>query len=62
LRRVTIAVALAMTLAAVFYNLVTCAVLFHDGITPLISMLAVGFGGYMALSEWLMLRAARSRL
>lgn len=39
-------------------NVVAAAVLLGDGTIPLISMLAVGFGGYMAMTQWSALRRA----
>lgn len=60
MRTVTVSVALLITVLATVYNVVACAVLFKDGITPLLSLLAVGFGGYMAFAEWGMLRERRS--
>ena len=59
LRTATVSVALLITLLATGYNMVTCVVLFKDGITPMLSLLAVGFGGYMAFAEWAMLRSRR---
>ena len=59
LRTATVSVALLITLLATVYNVVACVVLFKDGITPLLSLLAVGFGGYMAFAEWAMLRSRR---
>jgi hypothetical protein len=59
LRTATVSVALLITVLATVYNVVACAVLFRDGITPLLSLLAVGFGGYMAFAEWGMLRERR---
>ena len=59
LRTTTVSVALLFTLLATVYNLVTCVVLFKADITPMLSLLAVGFGGYMAFAEWAMLRARR---
>lgn len=48
--------ALTMTLVATIYNLVTCGVLLQDGVTPLLSLLAVAFGGYMVITHWATLR------
>ena len=59
LRTATVSVALLVTLLATIYNMVACVVLFKDGITPILSLLVVGFGGYMAFAEWAMLRARR---
>lgn len=59
LRTATISAALLITLLATAYNGVACVVLFKDNVTPLLSLLAVGFGGYMALAEWGMLRCRR---
>ena len=59
LRTATVSVALLITLLATIYNMVACAVLFKEGITPILSLLAVGFGGYMAFAEWAMLHPRR---
>ena len=59
LRTATVSVALLTTLLATAYNAVACVVLFRDNVTPLLSLLAVGFGGYMAFAEWGMLRSRR---
>lgn len=53
------AVALAVTLAATALNLWVCFKLLGVGITPLMSALAVAFGGYMAIYEWRLLQRFR---
>jgi hypothetical protein len=44
--------ALAITLAATALNLLVSVKLFAIGLIPLMSLLAVGFGGYIAAYEW----------
>jgi hypothetical protein len=56
-------VALTVTLTATVLNLVVCAKIVAAGALPLMSLLAVGFGGYIAVYEWRLLqhfRAARA--
>ena len=50
--------ALLITIAMTLYNLIAVIVLMRDGITPLISMLAVAFGGYIAFGQGSMLKSS----
>ncbi len=59
LRTAAVSVALVVTVLATAYNAVACVVLFKDNVTPLLSLLAVGFGSYMALAELGLLRSRR---
>jgi hypothetical protein len=45
---------------ATAYNVVVAAILFQAGVMPLMSLLAVAFGGYMAMYLWKMLQAMPS--
>ena len=56
-RRGWIMLSLAIMLSAVIYNLMVCLKLFNLGITPLISLLAVAFGGYAVFYQWAILRS-----
>ena len=53
-------VALLVTILATALNLVVCFKLFGAGIMPLMSALAVAFGGYMAVYEWRLLQQLRA--
>ena len=48
--------AIALTLATVALNLYACGLLLHVGITPLLSGIAVAFGGWVLYDEWQALR------
>ena len=54
-----IGVALILTVAATVYNGVVAGVLFSMGILPLLSILAFGFGGYIAAYEYRLRKQAR---
>lgn len=51
-----VGVALLLTVVATAFNLYVVAKLFSVGVMPIISLLAVGFGGYIAFYEWTVLR------
>lgn len=51
--------ALVLTLAATLYNGVVVGILFSMNILPLLSILAFGFGGYIAAYEYRLLKAAK---
>jgi hypothetical protein len=51
-KRPLLAFALTITLVATILNLVVAARLLGIGVIPLMSMLAVAFGGYIAVYEW----------
>ncbi|MGH7213799.1 MAG: hypothetical protein ACREIT_03430, partial [Tepidisphaeraceae bacterium] len=55
-RRALLALALLVTLVATAFNLFVTVRLFGAGITPWISLLAVAFGGYIAMYEWRLLQ------
>jgi hypothetical protein len=46
---------------ATAYNVVVAALLFQRGVLPLMSLLAVAFGGYMAMYLWKLLQSMPSR-
>jgi hypothetical protein len=48
--------AIVLTLATVALNLWACGLLLHVGITPLLSGIAVAFGGWVLYDEWQTLR------
>ena len=54
-------VALAITIAATGYNLFVAAKLLTANTLPLLSLLAVGFGGYIAVFEWRLLQQLSPR-
>jgi hypothetical protein len=54
-----VSVALLVTLLATAYNLFACVKLLSAGVLPMWSMLAVGFGGYIAVFEWKLLQQLR---
>ena len=54
--RALVGAALCVTVLATALNIVVCVLLLNSGILPLMSGLAVAFGGYMAIYEWQMLR------
>jgi hypothetical protein len=51
--------ALFITLLATAYNLFAAMKLLGAGVLPLLSLLAVGFGGYIAVFEWRLLQQLR---
>ena len=52
--------ALLVAVLATLYNLVVVIMLFSQGILPILSLLAVAFGGYLVMSQWTVFRASRS--
>ena len=56
--RPLVVLALTITITATLLNLILSAKLFAAGIIPLMSMLAVAFGGYIAAYEWKLLKPA----
>jgi hypothetical protein len=52
LARPLICLGLALTVGATAYNLYVAAVLQKNGVLPLISLLAVAVGGYIAFQQW----------
>ena len=55
-----VTLALAMTIAATAYNLFVGGKLLSAGLMPLMSLLAVAFGGYIAMYEWRLLQQLRA--
>ena len=53
-------VALAITVLATVYNIAVSVRLLADGTLPIMSLLAVAFGGYIALFEWRLLQTLRA--
>ncbi len=51
---------LAVTALITLFNLFVVVKLFGAGILPIISLLAFAFGGYIAATQWSMLRAAKA--
>jgi hypothetical protein len=51
-KRPLLALAIAITLAATIMNLLLSAKLFSAGVMPILSLLCVGFGGYIIAYEW----------
>jgi hypothetical protein len=51
-KRPLLAFAIILTLAATIMNLVLSAKLFSIQVTPIMSLLCVGFGGYIVAYEW----------
>lgn len=49
-------IALLVMVAATLYNAYVCAHLYKTGTIPLISLICVGFGGYIAFTQWVTLR------
>jgi len=56
-----VALAFAVTVIATVFNLFVVMRLFSAGITPMISLLAVAFGGYIAMYQWQWLKSLRAR-
>ena len=50
--RLALMLAILLTLLAVVLNIIVCCKMFSIGITPLISVLAVAFGGWILFDEW----------
>lgn len=51
--RAFVAIGLCITLFALCYNLYVCMRLLKAGVTPLLSLICVAFGGYIAFSQWM---------
>jgi hypothetical protein len=54
-----VAAATGVTAVMTLFNLLVCILLFQSGVMPFISVLAVGFGGFMTHSEWKILQHMR---
>jgi hypothetical protein len=52
-------VGFALSAGVTVYNLYVAGVLLKGGVLPLMSLLAVAFGGYVAFSEWQLIKALR---
>ncbi len=57
--RAVLAFAAVLTLVTVGLNLYVCGLMFHYGLTPILSGLAVAFGGWILFDEWAALQATR---
>ena len=55
--RFMLRLAFLVSLAATIFNLYAAARLFGIGILPLMSLLAIAFGGYMASYQWKLLQS-----
>ena len=58
-KRVLLMVALALSIVATLQNIVVAAVLFQKNIMPIMTLLAVAVGGYIAAYEWRLLKTIR---
>lgn len=58
--KAVVIVAFALTAGATAYNLYVVALLQKAGVLPLLSLLAVAFGGYMAFQQWGTLKAIQA--
>ncbi len=56
-RKLLVGFALTITVIATIYNLGVAGLLFTHGMMPIISILIVAFGGYMAAYEWRLLKS-----
>jgi hypothetical protein len=56
-RRAVLALGILVMLAAVAFNLYTVVHLMRAGITPLLSLICVAFGGYVLFTQWVTFRA-----
>jgi len=54
--RALVGLCLLLTGSLTIYNLILTGVLFQAGITPILSILVVAFGGYMAMTQWQVLK------
>lgn len=54
--RILLSFALALTVGMVIFNVIVAGMLFQAGITPLSSILAIAFGGWMAMFEWQLMK------
>lgn len=59
--RIALMLAILLTLVAMLLNGIACALLFGDGITPLLSGFAVAFGGWILFDEWSTLKRTQPR-
>lgn len=58
-KRAVLVLAMLIALAATIHNLVVAVKLLEAGITPLLSLFAVAFGGYILMCEWRLLPETR---
>lgn len=54
--RAFVAFSLAVTVATTLFNVVVALMFMSKGTPPIISLLVIAFGGYMAMSEWQVLK------
>ena len=62
LKRPLVGVAAFIAAAATLINLIAAGKMFSDGIMPLVSLMAVAFGGYMAAYQWKLFKALAPRV
>jgi zinc-ribbon domain len=55
-RRMILALGILVMLAAVAFNVYTISRLMRAGITPLLSLICVAFGGYVLFTQWITFR------
>ena len=55
-RRAILALGILVMLAAVAFNVYTIIHLMKAGITPLLSLICVAFGGYVLFTQWVTFR------
>jgi hypothetical protein len=60
LKRAVVSLALLIAAIATAYNLVVVFVLFSQGLLPLLSLLAVAYGGYLVISQWSLFRSTQT--
>ena len=51
-----VAIGLALTLGVCAFNAFVCAKLFNNGVTPIMSLMALAFGVYMGIYQWGLLK------
>ena len=56
-KRLLLMLSLAVAVIAVLFNAYTCVRLFSSDVLPIMSLLAVAFGGYIAMYQWKLLVA-----
>ena len=59
-KHVVVSLGLLIAVIATGYNLVVVFVLFSQGLLPLLSLLAVAYGGYIVISQWSLFRSTQA--
>jgi len=54
--RAFVAFALGITVVTTLFNVVVAIMFMQSGSPPIISLLVIAFGGYMAMTEWQQLK------